>query len=335
MENTFLLEGHRSVNGLLRKLALGMDRQTLNNKIIRLTERLFGERKASILLLNSKGNSLHLEFAPSLPDFYNQAIEGVGIGENIGSCGAAAFLKQPIIVDDINTHPNWAPFVELTQKANLHACWSVPILSSKEHVLGTFAIYSNKPATPKTFELEILELLSSLYSVALEKFELENQLKYHANHDALTHCYNRRALLDKVESMLTRACFHNKVMSCVFIDIDNFKYINDNFGHKLGDDVLVRVADSLNASAISCTQVGRFGGDEFLVFSCFASKKIAMQHYLTLNEALQEALTFDDFEFNASVGMSCSELNCEVILDDLIASADRHMYKIKQSKIRR
>ncbi|MFA0350799.1 diguanylate cyclase, partial [Vibrio sp. 10N.222.55.C6] len=86
MEQQFLLEGHRAINSLLRKLALGMDRKDLNHKIIQLTE----QRMASILLLNSESKTLHLEYAPNLPDFYNQQIEGIGIGAGIGSCGEAA-----------------------------------------------------------------------------------------------------------------------------------------------------------------------------------------------------------------------------------------------------
>ena len=186
MKQQFLLEGHRAVNSLLRKLALGMDRKDLNHKIIQLTEQLFGQRMASILLLNSESKTLHLEYAPNLPDFYNQQIEGVGIGAGIGSCGEAAALKKAVMISNINTHPNWAPFLALTNQANLHACWSVPIISSHGHVLGTFAIYSQYISEPHEFELEILELLASLYSVALEKYELENQLNFFANRDSLT-----------------------------------------------------------------------------------------------------------------------------------------------------
>lgn len=68
-----------------------MERDSLNHEVIKLSERLFGKRQASILRLHPDTNTLHLEFAPHLPDFYNQAIEGVAIGPQIGSCGAAAF----------------------------------------------------------------------------------------------------------------------------------------------------------------------------------------------------------------------------------------------------
>ncbi|MEZ9564941.1 sensor domain-containing diguanylate cyclase [Vibrio artabrorum] len=330
MKQQFLLEGHRAVNSLLRKLALGMDRQDLNHKIIQLTEQLFGQRVASILLLNSESNTLHLECAPNLPDFYNQQIEGIEIGIGVGSCGEAAALKKGVIVSNINTHPNWAPFLTLTNQANLHACWSVPIISSHGQVLGTFAIYSRTPSNPHEFELEILELLASLYSVALEKYELENQLNFFANHDSLTHCLNRRALLSEVEKVLTKRCFANKELACLFVDVDKFKSINDTFGHSFGDRVLLIIAKVLDEETSTCSKVGRYGGDEFVVFSCFDNQVSVVNFYHGLQRALEQALFINGIQFTVSMGFSYTK--DPESLEALIAQADQSMYQIKQAK---
>ncbi|WP_286295790.1 GGDEF domain-containing protein [Vibrio apostichopi] len=333
MEQQFLLEGHRAVNSLLRKLALGMDRKDLNHRIIQLTEQLFGQRMASILLLNSKSKTLHLEHAPNLPDFYNQQIEGVEIGAGVGSCGEAAALKKAVMISNINAHPNWAPFLALTNQANLHACWSVPIISSHGHVLGTFAIYSKYISEPHEFELEILELLASLYSVALEKYELENQLNFFANRDSLTHSLNRRALLREAEQVLTKRCFAEKVMACLFVDVDQFKLINDTYGHSFGDDVLLAVAKVLDEATTACAKIGRYGGDEFVVFSCFDDKESIFGFYRSLERALEQALFINDTQFTVSVGLFY-EKDPES-LETLIAQADKNMYQIKQAKSQR
>ncbi|MFA0569511.1 sensor domain-containing diguanylate cyclase [Vibrio gallaecicus] len=330
MDQEFLLEAHRSVNSLLKKLALGLDRQALNKKVIALTEDLFGKRKASILLLDPSTQRLHLESAPNLPDFYNEAIEGVKIGVGIGSCGAAAALKKPVIVSNINEHPNWSLFLALTQRANLHACWSVPIISSHNQVLGTFAIYSDLPSSPGELETEILELLASLYSVALEKFAMETQLNFYANRDSLTHCYNRRALFSEAKKVMDGECFSGKVMSCLFVDIDKFKFINDNFGHKFGDQILTTVADTLSSVSSPCSKIGRYGGDEFVIFSCFTSEEVAQNYYLALNSKLKEVLLINEMQFSVSVGLACAK--DEVNLDQLITLADKNMYKVKQAK---
>ena len=80
-----------------------------------------------------------------------------------------AYKKERVIVEDINSHENWAPFLELTRKANLHACWSEPILSSNKEILGTFAIYNNTPKAPTSFELKLISSYANLASIAIEK----------------------------------------------------------------------------------------------------------------------------------------------------------------------
>ncbi len=147
MDSNKLLQAHRAVNSLLGKLALGLEKDQLNQEIISLSEHLFGERKASILRFDPQQNSLHVEYAPSLPDFYNQAIEGVRVGEKVGSCGAAAFLRQTVVAENINHHSNWQPYLALTQKANLHACWSVPFCHKMSKCWGPllFTVISRLP----------------------------------------------------------------------------------------------------------------------------------------------------------------------------------------------
>lgn len=325
-----LLEAHREVNRLLTKLALGMGKSELNQRVVTMAESWFGQRVASILKLDDDKQRLYLEFAPNLPNFYNQAIEGVEIGPQVGSCGAAAYLKQSITVSDINTHPNWAPFTELTQKANLHACWSVPILSSQNSVMGTFAIYSKEPSVPSDHEVEVLEMLASLYSVAWEKYQLEDQLNFYANSDPLTGCLNRRALIEEAETVLQNQCFEGKVLGCMFVDVDKFKQINDSFGHKFGDEVLVSVAETLTENTNVCAKIGRYGGDEFVVFSCYSSVENALERYEELQVRLAQALQFNGIKISVSVGLACR--STDIKLEHLIALADKNMYQIKQAK---
>ncbi len=154
---------------LLSSLAIERKLETILLSIIFLAEKRSPKILCSILLLDEEKKHLSKGFAPSLPAFYNEAIEGVEIGEKIGSCGAAAYKKERVIVEDINSHENWAAFLELTQKANLHACWSEPILSSNKEILGTFAIYNNSPKAPSSFELKLISSYANLASIAIEK----------------------------------------------------------------------------------------------------------------------------------------------------------------------
>ncbi|MDX1808405.1 MAG: diguanylate cyclase [Sulfurospirillaceae bacterium] len=146
-------------------------------KIICLAEDRNENSICSILLLDEEKKHLLNGSAPNLPDFYNKAVHGLEIGEKVGSCGAAAFKKKRVIVEDIDTHENWVPYLELAQKANLRSCWSEPVFSSRGEILGTFAIYHRYPVTPTDFELKLISSYAHLASVAIEKSYNEKIIK--------------------------------------------------------------------------------------------------------------------------------------------------------------
>lgn len=122
----------------------------------------------SVLLMSEDRLHLVEGAAPSLPGFYNQAINGVAIGEGVGSCGTVAFTGERVVVEDIGTHPYWADFKGLALEAKLHACWSQPIKQNNT-VLGTFALYYNKPQAPDEFHIKLIEEAAGLAKVLIEK----------------------------------------------------------------------------------------------------------------------------------------------------------------------
>ena len=144
--------------------------------IVRGVEQLNPAMLCSILLLDSEGEHLCNGVAPNLPDFYNAAIDGLKIGMGVGSCGTAAFTGERILVDDISTHPYWAPFKELAARAGLASCWSQPIRSSSGNVLGTFAIYHHEARSPDEREINTIEQAANLASIAIDKSILSETL---------------------------------------------------------------------------------------------------------------------------------------------------------------
>lgn len=145
--------------------------------IVRDVEQENSAMLCSILLLDETGKCLLSGAAPSLPDFYNEAINGINIGFGVGSCGTAAFTNERVIVEDIQTHPYWAPYKELASKAKLASCWSEPIRSTQEKVLGTFAIYHNEVNQPSKADIILIEQAASLASIAIEKTQTKLRLQ--------------------------------------------------------------------------------------------------------------------------------------------------------------
>ena len=130
----------------------------------------------SILLLDNDGKTLRHGAAPSLPLFYNKAIDGLEIGEGVGSCGTAAFRGERVIVEDIQQHAYWTPYLDLANKANLQSCWSIPFKSKDGQVLGTFAIYHSHVARPTEDELTLISGYANLAQLAIESNRDQNSL---------------------------------------------------------------------------------------------------------------------------------------------------------------
>jgi GAF domain-containing protein len=124
----------------------------------------------SVLLLDAKGEHLLHGAAPHLPEGYCQAIHGISIGEGVGSCGTAAARGTPVIVEDIATHPFWAPFRGLAYETHgLASCWSTPIRSYDGKVVATFAIYHKIPKAPSLKERKLIDFTAHLVSMAVNR----------------------------------------------------------------------------------------------------------------------------------------------------------------------
>ena len=145
---------------------------------------------ASVLLADPDGRHLRHGAAPSLPDFYNQAIDGIATGEGVGSCGTAAHRREPVIVTDIATDPFWADFRRLAEQAGVAACWSVPILARDGGLLGTFAVYHRTPRVPQDTDLTLIGIFADTAALAIERHHIEQakaaaEARAKAAHDAL------------------------------------------------------------------------------------------------------------------------------------------------------
>ncbi|WP_051313213.1 ATP-binding protein [Sporocytophaga myxococcoides] len=134
------------------------------------------EMIGSVLLLDDDEKRLWLGAAPSLPEEYSDAIDGIYISESVGLCGTAAFLKKEVIVQDIAADPLWKKFKGLALKHGLRACWSTPILSG-DKVLGTFAIYYKKPHVPDYADKKNVEFALRTITIAIERKRAEERLQ--------------------------------------------------------------------------------------------------------------------------------------------------------------
>ena len=173
-EDTFRAAQHR----VLEMIATGTPLPEVLDSLVRLVEEHADGMLCTVLLLDEDGTTVRHGAAPSMPPTYVQSINGLTIGPNTGSCGTAMYEARRVIVSDVLTDPLWANFRDIARQFGFRACWSTPIFSPQQRVLGSFAMYYNEPREPGDMELRLIETAADIARIAIEQQRA---------HDALQH----------------------------------------------------------------------------------------------------------------------------------------------------
>src|SRR5271169_2044767 len=158
-----------SILDSLKLILFGAPLADVLTTIARLIEAQSPGTLCSIFLLDEEGPRLRYAAAPNLPEAYRAATDGMVIGPNIGSCGRAAFLRQPVFASDILSDPNWANFRDVATSAGFRAAWSSPIMSHDSRVLGTFGMYYREVRRPEPSDIALIQYASSIAGIAIER----------------------------------------------------------------------------------------------------------------------------------------------------------------------
>lgn len=180
---------------------------------------------------------------------------------------------------------------------------------------------------------EALQALIAEAALALSSVAFTEHLAHQAMHDSLTGLANRALLRDRLEHALARARRQPRTLAVLFIDLDNFKVVNDSFGHAAGDQVLVAVADRLRRSVRACDTVARLGGDEFgLLLEDLEDPRDAGRVAERVLEELRGPLALDrEIAVEASIGIAVNAAGDEDA-DALLQNADVAMYRAKRRR---
>lgn len=252
-------------NRILRQINTGMPLQETLEYMVRQIEVLHPWMRCSIMLVDPSGRRLEFGAAPSLSVAHRASVDGLPIEEGGGSCGTAAFRGERVIVEDALVHPFFAAYRDQVKAVGLRGSWSQPIMDYEGRVLGVFAIYLREPAVPDSDSTVLLETYANLAGLVIERHRSEAQIRNLAYYDALTRLPNRRMLADRVAVAMALSRRNGRYAALMFLDLDNFKPLNDHHGHAVGDLLLVQVAERIGGCVRQSDTVARFGGDEFVV----------------------------------------------------------------------
>ncbi|HEY7087732.1 MAG TPA: ATP-binding protein [Tepidisphaeraceae bacterium] len=162
---------------ILEMIALGDASEQILHAITELIDSMSPGLISSITVLEPDGQTLGKAISASLPREFVEAAGKLKIGPDVGSCGTAAFLKQRVIVQDIDSDSKWVTARDLARRHGLRACWSEPILSRDGQVLGTFAIYYPQPVGPTAEHIGLIETAAHLAGIAIQRQRSDDELR--------------------------------------------------------------------------------------------------------------------------------------------------------------
>ena len=233
----------------LKMILLGAPLNEVLTTITRLIEAHSTGILCSIFLLDEDGLHLRYGVAGSLPEAYRAAVDGISIGPNVGSCGTAAYLRQPVFVSDIASDPRWAKFRHFALQNGLRSAWSTPIMSRDGELLGTFCIYYHEVRDPGPADIKLIEDASRIAGIAIERDRSQT---------ALTRAFEQ---IEKSEAQLRHIVDAIPQMIAVLNPDGTILYMNQTMLDYTGLTTEEVMAKDVRGRAFNPEDVARFRGE--------------------------------------------------------------------------
>jgi diguanylate cyclase (GGDEF)-like protein len=257
-----------------------------------------------------------------------------------GPCLAAYQTGEAILIPDLTTELRFPTFTPRAREAGLRAVFTFP-LRHDELQLGALDLYRDTagPLSPESMSAaQTLADVATAYLInAQARADLEDshsQSRDAALHDPLTGLANRVLMLERLEHAFLRCRRSGKTSAVFFVDLDEFKGVNDRYGHRVGDELLVAVAKRLTGVLRPGDSLARLSGDEFVIL-CEdlddPSQADAIAVRIGEEIARPFALSPASIGISASVGVAFTERG-DAAAEDLLDSADLAMYRTKRRK---
>ena len=340
-------------NRLLEMIATGMPLDRILDHLIETLDAQIARAHCAILLCTPDGSALRVGATSDLPAAYRAIAEGAPIGPNAGPGGRAIHFRQPVHLSRASD-PQFDMALARCELHGVADCWAFPVLGpngtpmetgftlsdntvptpvGSARPLAALLVFVRESRSPSETELEAIGAATRLTGIAVERFEVEKTIRHMAHHDALTGLPNRLLLSERLAEVLAQARANNGQVAVVFIDLDNFKLINDSLGHHAGDTLLKTVANRMTAALDPSDMVVRLGGDEFvLVLGAPGhqpdglASKIA---YIRTVIAEPVQLLDEAYRITASIGSACFPQDGDDT-QTLLMNADAAMYRAKE-----
>jgi diguanylate cyclase (GGDEF)-like protein len=272
----------------------------------------------------------HLE-EPKAHEGFRRASEAIRLSPGVDLPGRVLVQRRPVWLADVTQDHNF-PRKAVARQHGLRAAAAFPVLV-QDQVVAVLEFFSGEALRPDRGLLEIMGHVGTQLGRVVERVAAEQRLLRQARHDGLTDLVNRASFHERVRLALSRPRSPEEgVPAVLFIDLDNFKEVNDGLGHDAGDRLLREVAARIASVTRDADAVARLGGDEFAVLLATVRKEeeaVAVAERITQVLAAPIALRDDEALVGASIGIAIAERDGDQDLGALIRNADVAMYTAK------
>ncbi len=318
LDNTEELVKLSFFNNIGRSIASSRTLKETLSQVMDHIGRIFAPYNWSLLLRNHKTGDLKFLIVVGEAA---EVLEGKIVKRGKGIVGWIAENGQPIIIEDVKKDKRFDESFDIMSGFKTESIIGVP-LKSNGKVFGVIELVNKLDGSPfSALDLKLLTTIADFAAIAVEKVYYLSTLKKMINIDPLTGVFNRRFLQFYLQKELQRNKRDNTVISLLFVDIDDFKKINDTFGHLAGDEILKSVTTVINESIRTADLLFRFGGDEFLVLLPKTEKTDAEAIKKRINEKISNA----GFEIPFTVTIGCFEARDES-MEEVLSRVDEDMY---------
>ncbi|HWP49284.1 MAG TPA: diguanylate cyclase [Candidatus Limnocylindrales bacterium] len=285
----------------------------------------------SILLLDEEKKELVFSASETLR---GGTVEGLRLKLGQGIAGWVASTKEPLFVEDVKKDPRFFKEVDKISNFESKSIICAPLIS-KNKLLGVVEIINKADGTSFTEkDFQLVLTLADHAAIAIENATLYRQVELAAITDDLTKLYNSRYLHRFLIQELQRSKREGFKTSILLLDLDNFKQVNDTYGHLVGSQTLVEVGQIMKSKVREKDVVGRFGGDEFIIILPETGSEQAVAIAERIRQAIEDLKVLRDFDvdisaLSVSIGVATYP-DHGLEEEELIQKADQAMYHVKQ-----
>ena len=326
------LKREKQLHDVTRTISRSMEIDTVLSELLRQTLEITNADESHLGLITEDGQSIHLLYGMDREKSF-VIDDYIPYNENFLSWQVIE-QRQGIMITNTSHPMPLICFSHDVKTSGIVSLLCVPILSGLS-VLGVLGVFSKRDTILfNEHDLHAAEAIASQAGIAIQNARLFEEVNQLAITDPLTRLYNRRYFFNLARVELERAKRYGTDLSFIMLDIDDFKRVNDTYGHLVGDEVLMAVSEVIRKTIRKVDLAARYGGEEMVILLPATSQESALVSAERLREAVEELkipVDGNSVSVSISLGVSSFEQHLDISISKLLDQADQAMYLSKQN----